>query len=80
MAESGRKVWLWATVTRFFTVFTIAQNRSGKIARVLYGDQGRVDGLVEGHPFGVQRRLDHPGVEDVVERKDVGLAKRFDLF
>jgi transposase len=29
--ESRRKVWLWATVTGFFTVFTIAKNRSGEV-------------------------------------------------
>jgi len=35
--ESRRKAWLWATVTRLFTVFTIARNRSGEIAKALLG-------------------------------------------
>jgi transposase len=35
--ESRRKVWLWATVTHLFTVFTIAKNRSGAIAKALLG-------------------------------------------
>jgi transposase len=35
--ESRRKVWLWATVTHLFTVFTIAKNRSGEIAKALLG-------------------------------------------
>lgn len=33
------KVWLWATVTQFCTVFTIAKNRSGEIAVALLGSQ-----------------------------------------
>jgi transposase len=43
--ESRRKAWLWATVTHFFTVFTIAKNRSGAIAQALLGSQ---DGQVVG--------------------------------
>ena len=37
--ENRRKAWLWATVTGFFTVFTIAKNRSGKIAKALLGSK-----------------------------------------
>jgi transposase len=37
--ENRRKVWLWATVTSFFTVFTIAKNRSGEIAKALLGSE-----------------------------------------
>jgi transposase len=37
--EERRKVWLWATVTRLFTVFTIATNRSGAIAKALLGSK-----------------------------------------
>lgn len=43
--ESLRKVWLWATVTPLFTVFTIAKNRSGAIAKALLGSE---DGQVVG--------------------------------
>jgi transposase len=37
--ERLRKVWLWATVTPLFTVFTIAKNRSGEVARALLGSE-----------------------------------------
>lgn len=37
--ENRRKAWLWVTVTRFFTVFSIAKNRSAAIARALLGSQ-----------------------------------------
>src|SRR5579863_3726550 len=37
--QSRVKVWLWATVTRFCTVFTIAKNRSGAIAMALLGSK-----------------------------------------
>jgi transposase len=37
--ENRRKVWLWATVTSFFTVFTIAKHRSGEIAKALLGSK-----------------------------------------
>jgi transposase len=40
-----RKVWLWATVTPLFTVFTIAKSRSGDVARALLGSE---DGQVVG--------------------------------
>jgi transposase len=43
--ERLNKVWLWATVTPLFTVFTIAKNRSGKVAKALLGSQ---DGQVVG--------------------------------
>jgi transposase len=43
--ESLRRVWLWATVTPLFTVFTIARNRSGEVARTLLGSE---DGQVVG--------------------------------
>jgi transposase len=43
--ERLRKVWLWATVTPLFTVFTIAKNRSGDVARALLGGE---DGQVVG--------------------------------
>jgi transposase len=39
------KAWLWATVTPLFTVFTIAKNRSGEIAKALLGSE---DGQVVG--------------------------------
>jgi transposase len=35
-----RKVWLWAVVTPLFTVFTIAKNRSGDVAKALLGSEG----------------------------------------
>ena len=37
--EQFRKIWLWVTVTPLMTVFTLAKNRSGEIARVLLGSQ-----------------------------------------
>ena len=37
--ELRRKVWLWATVTPLFTVFTIAKSRSAEIAKALLGSQ-----------------------------------------
>jgi transposase len=37
--ECFGKVWLWATVTPLFTVFTIAKNRSGEVARALLGSE-----------------------------------------
>jgi transposase len=43
--ERFRKVWLWATVTPLFTVFTIAKNRSGEVAQALLGSE---DGQVVG--------------------------------
>jgi transposase len=43
--ERLRKVWLWATVTPLFTVFTIAKYRSGEVAKALLGTQ---DGQVVG--------------------------------
>jgi transposase len=33
------KAWLWATVTPLFTVFTIAKDRSGEVARALLGSE-----------------------------------------
>jgi transposase len=43
--ERLRKVWLWATVTPLFTVFTIARTRSGDVARAVLGSE---DGQVVG--------------------------------
>jgi transposase len=43
--QNRGKAWLWATVTRWFTVFTIARGRSGAIARALLGSE---DGQVVG--------------------------------
>jgi transposase len=37
--ENRHKAWLWATVTRFCTVFTIAQSRSGEVAMALLGSK-----------------------------------------
>jgi transposase len=37
--EDRHKAWLWVTVTAWATVFTIARNRSAKVARRLLGDQ-----------------------------------------
>jgi transposase len=37
--EQRRKVWLWATVTALFTVFTIARNRTAKVAQAVLGTQ-----------------------------------------
>ena len=37
--ENRHKAWLWATVTRLCTVFTIAKNRSGEIAAALLGSE-----------------------------------------
>ena len=43
--ERLKKVWLWATVTPLFTVFTIAKSRGGDVARALLGSE---DGQVVG--------------------------------
>lgn len=43
--EDRLKVWLWVTVTRLVTVFTIARNRSGAVAATLLGSR---DGQVVG--------------------------------
>lgn len=43
--ERLKKVWLWATVTPLFTVFTIARSRSGDVARALLGSE---DGQIVG--------------------------------
>jgi transposase len=37
--EDRRKAWLWVTVTAWTTVFTIARNRSAKVAQSLLGDK-----------------------------------------
>ena len=37
--EDRKKAWLWTTVTRIATVFTIAQHRSGDVARALLGSE-----------------------------------------
>ena len=37
--EDRRKRWLWVTVTRLATVFTIARSRGGEIAAALLGSQ-----------------------------------------
>ncbi len=37
--ERLEKAWLWATVTPLFTVFTIAKNRSGVVAKALLGSE-----------------------------------------
>lgn len=37
--ERLKKVWLWATVTPLFTVFTIAKNRGGEVAKALLGSE-----------------------------------------
>ena len=37
--ESRRKVWLWATVTKLATVFTIAASRSREVVTALLGSQ-----------------------------------------
>ena len=37
--EHRCKVWLWATVTRLFTVFAIAKGRSAAVAKTLLGSQ-----------------------------------------
>jgi transposase len=37
--EQLRKAWLWVTATPLATVFTIAKNRSGEVARTLLGSQ-----------------------------------------
>ena len=37
--ENRRKAWLWATVTSFCTVFTIAKSRSGEVATALLGSK-----------------------------------------
>ena len=35
--EDRHKAWLWVAATTLFTVFTIARNRSGKVARAVLG-------------------------------------------
>ena len=35
--EERRKAWLWAAVTAMFTVFTIARNRTAKVAQAVLG-------------------------------------------
>jgi transposase len=37
--EDRRKVWLWVTVTKLATVFTIAGRRSGDVAKALLGSK-----------------------------------------
>ena len=37
--EDHKKAWLWTTVTDTATVFTIARNRSGEVARTLLGSE-----------------------------------------
>jgi transposase len=37
--QDRRKAWLWVTVTRLATVFTIAGHRSGEVARALLGSE-----------------------------------------
>ncbi len=37
--QDRRKAWLWVTVTRIATVFTIARHRSGEVARALLGSE-----------------------------------------
>jgi transposase len=37
--ENRRKVWLWVTVTKLVTVFTIAGHRSGDVAKALLGSE-----------------------------------------
>ena len=48
--ERLKKVWLWATVTPLFTVFTIAGNRSGEVAKTLLGSED--DQVVGSDRFG----------------------------
>jgi transposase len=48
--QDRRKAWLWATVTRIATVFTIAGHRSGAVARALSGSAP--DQVVSGDRFG----------------------------
>jgi transposase len=43
--ECLRRVWLWATVTPRFTVFTVAKGRGGDVAKALLGSE---DGQVVG--------------------------------
>jgi transposase len=37
--QARKKAWLWVTVTRIATVFTIAGHRSGEVARALLGSE-----------------------------------------
>ncbi len=37
--EDRHKAWLWAAVTALFTVFTIARNRTARVARAVLGTQ-----------------------------------------
>ena len=37
--QDRKKAWLWVTVTRIATVFTIAGHRSGEVARALLGSE-----------------------------------------
>jgi transposase len=37
--QDRKKVWLWTTVTKVATVFTIAANRSGTVAKALLGSE-----------------------------------------
>jgi transposase len=37
--EDRHKAWLWVAVTALFTVFTIARNRSARVARAVLGTQ-----------------------------------------
>jgi transposase len=39
--ENRRKVWLWATVTKLATVFTIAARRSREVASALLGSRDK---------------------------------------
>jgi len=48
--EDRKKAWLWVTVTRLATVFTIAGRRSGEVARALLG--GEPNQVVTSDRFG----------------------------
>lgn len=48
--QDRKKAWLWATVTAVATVFTIAKNRSGKVAAALLGS--KQDQVVSSDRFG----------------------------
>jgi transposase len=48
--QDRRKAWLWVTVTRIATVFTIASRRSGAVARAVLGSEP--DQIVSSDRFG----------------------------
>jgi hypothetical protein len=70
--ENRRKVWLWATVTKLATVFTIATHRSREVASALLGSRDKHRTLVE---ESLRRKIAHLR-ESVISTLETILARR----